>query len=50
MIDFAKNKIKTAMDTLSEVEKEYQKIIGTNRPHNDILNRFWDNQDAMRKE
>ena len=50
MINFAKNKIKTAMDTLSEVEKEYQKIIGTNRPHNDILNRFWDNQDAMRKE
>ena len=31
-------------------EKEYQRIIGTDHPHNDILNKFWDNQDDMRKE
>ena len=50
MIDFAKQQIEIATSALSAVEKEYQKIIGTNHPHNDILNRFWDNQDAMRKE
>ena len=50
LIDFARQQIEISMSALSAVEKEYQKIIGTDHSHNDILNKFWDNQDAMRKE
>lgn len=50
IIDFAKQQIEIAMSALSVVEKEYQRIIDTDHPHNDILNKFWDNQDDMRKE
>ena len=50
IVEFSKSKIKTAMDALVEIEKETERVLGQKLPYMDILNRFWDNQDAMRKE
>ena len=50
IVEFSKSKIKTAMDALVEIEKETERVLGQKLPYMDILNHFWDNQDAMRKE
>ena len=50
IVEFSKSKIKTAMDALVEIEKETERVLGQKLLYMDILNRFWDNQDAMRKE
>ena len=50
IVESSKSKIKTAMDALEEIEKETERVLGQKLPYMDILNHFWDNQDAMRKE
>ena len=50
IVELSKSKIKTAMDALVEIEKETERVLGQKLPYMDILNHFWDNQDAMRKE
>ena len=50
IVEFSKSKIKTAMDALVEIEKETERVLGQKLPYMDILNHFWDNQNAMRKE
>ena len=50
IVVFSKEKIKIAMDALEEIEKETQRILNLELPYMEILNRFWDNQDEMRKE
>ena len=50
IVVFSKEKIKIAMDALEEIEKETQRIVNLKLPYMEVLNHFWDNQDAMRKE
>ena len=50
IVEFSKNKIKTAMDALAEIEKETERVLGQKLPYTEVLNHFWDNQDEMRKE
>ena len=49
----AKNLVLTtrsAEESKTEIEKETERVLGQKLQYMDILNRFWDNQDAMRKE
>ena len=50
IIKFSNIQIKTAMDALEEIKKETKRILNQNLSYMEVLNHFWDNQDAMRKE
>ena len=50
IVEFSNSQIKTAMDALEKIEKETKRILNQNLSYMEVLNHFWDNQDAMRKE
>ena len=50
IVEFSNSQIKTAMDALEKIEKETKRILNQNLSYMEVLNRFWDNQDEMRKE
>ena len=50
IVEFSNSQIKTAMDALEKIEKETERILNQNLSYMEVLNHFWDNQDAMRKE
>ena len=50
IVEFSNIQIKTAMDALEKIEKETKRILNQNLSYMEVLNHFWDNQDAMRKE
>ena len=50
IVEFSNIQIKTAMDALEKIEKETERILNQNLSYMEVLNHFWDNQDAMRKE
>ena len=50
IVEFSNSQIKTAMDALEEIKKETKRILNQNLSYMEVLNHFWDNQDAMRKE
>ena len=50
IVEFSNSQIKTAMDALEKIEKETKRILNQNLSYMEVLNHFWDNQDAMRKD
>ena len=50
IVEFSNSQLKTAMDALEKIEKETERILNQNLSYMEVLNHFWDNQDAMRKE
>ena len=50
IVEFSNIQIKTAMDALEEIKKETKRILNQNLSYMEVLNHFWDNQDAMRKD
>lgn len=50
VIEFANQRIQSAIDSLMEVKNEAQRVLGEKMKYSEEMNRFWDNQDSMRRD